>query len=286
MSPTWRGVPDPPMEPIPLAGRLRLARRGAALALTVGAALLAFGAVRAVERPLRGPRRPWSPAVQRAGFRAALAALGLRWSATGRPLRGVGAQVANHTSWLDIFALNAACPVTFVSKAEVRAWPLLGWMAMVGGTVFISRRRGESAAQQALLRERLEAGDTLAFFPEGTSTDGRRVLPFKSTLFAVLGGEGAAADARVQPVSLIYRAPDGHRADFYGWWGGMTLVPHLARVLAAPRRGQVQIVYHPSAAARDHPDRKALARWAEAAVREGVEARIGYGPAAVSAAAP
>ena len=255
----------------------------------MGASLAAFGLVRAVERPMHGHRRPWSPGVKRWMFRALLAAIGLRWRVTGRPLAGLGAQVANHTSWTDIFALNAACRVTFVSKAEVRGWPLMGWMASISGTVFISRRRGDSATQQALLREPLAAGETLVLFPEATSTDGRRVLPFKSTLFAVFGAEGLEA-AQVQPVTLAYTAPPGERADFYGWWGDMTLGPHMARVLAAPRRGEVEIVYHPPIAVAAEPDRKALARRAEAAVREGLEARIGAPrPAAeraLSAAAP
>ena len=286
MSLTWHGVPDPPMPPIPAAGRLRIAARGVLLALIVGAVIPTFGLVRAVERPLHGARRPWTPGVKRAMFRALLAAMGLRWRAQGRPLTGLGAQVANHTSWLDIFVLNAASRVTFVSKAEVRGWPLMGWMAAVSGTIFISRRRGEAAAQPALLRERLAAGDTLVLFPEATSTDGRRVLPFKSTLFAVFGGEGLEG-ARVQPVTLAYRAPEGERADFYGWWGEMSFVPHLLRVLAAPRGGSVEIVYHEPIAVGEEPDRKALARRAEAVVRAGLEARIGTpAPApALSAAA-
>ena len=274
MSVTWRGVPAPPPRALTPGGRARAAARLAALALAVGVALALFGAMRAVERPLHGARRPWTPGLKRMGFRVALAIVGLRWQAEGRPLAGLGAQVSNHTSWLDIFVLNAACRLTFVSKAEVRSWPLLGWMAAISGTVFITRRRGDAAAQQALLRRRLAAGDTLAFFPEGTSTDGRRVLPFKSTLFAVFvdpGLEGAA----IQPVTLAYVAPEGERADLYGWWGDMTLMAHLVEVLAAPRRGEVAVLYHPPIPLRGRPDRKALARRAEAAVREGLESRLG-----------
>lgn len=285
MSVTWRGAPEPETRPLAAAGRTRMTLRLALIAIAMGATLAAFGLVRAVERPLHGVRRPWTPGVKRLGCRAMLAILGLRWRTVGWPFEGLGAQVSNHASWLDIFVLNAACRVTFVSKAEVRGWPLLGWMAAISGTIFISRRRGDAAAQQALLRERLAAGDALAFFPEGTSTDGRRVLPFKPTLFAVFFGEGLEG-ARIQPVTLAYRAPEGERADFYGWWGGMTLVPHLTAVLAAPRRGLVEVIYHQPLAVADHSDRKALARRAEAMVREGLEARLGAGVReAVSAAA-
>lgn len=283
MSVTWRGVPSPPPRRPTPGDRLRAARRLALLALAIVATLVAFLPARAVERPLHGARRPWTSKIKRVGFRLTLAILGLRWRATGRPFHGLGAQVANHTGWLDVWALNAASEVTFVSKAEVRRWPVMGWMAAMAGTVFITRRRGESASQQAALAERLAAGDTLAFFPEGTSTDGRRVLPFKSTLFATFLAPGLE-EARLQPVTLAYRAPEGERADLYGWWGDMALVPHLLEVLAVPRRGEVEIVFHEPLGVRDHPDRKALAALCETAVRDGLRQRIGA-PDALSGAA-
>lgn len=261
--PTWRGVPDPPIAPPDLAGRLRIARRAAALLAVIGAALVVFWPVRAAERLMHGPRRPWSPSIVRWGFALTLRAIGLERRVRGAPLAGLGAQVANHQSWLDIFVLASASRVTFVSKAEVRRWPAMGWMAAIAGTVFISRRRADSAAQQEVLRGRLEAGDTLAFFPEGTSTDGRRVLPFKSTLFAVLAD---MPGARVQPVTLHYAPPPGERPDFYGWWGGMTLGPHLGQVLSAERQGTAVVTYHDPIAVGG-ADRKALAARAEAAVR-------------------
>lgn len=274
MSVTWRGVPDPIMRPLSGPERLRAGLRLAVLLVCVLGALAAFLVLRAAERPLHGAQRPWTSRLKRTGFALTLRVIGLRLGRVGEPITGLGAQVANHTGWLDVWVLNAASTVTFVSKAEVRGWPVLGWMAMISGTVFITRRRGDAAAQQAELRRRLRAGETLAFFPEGTSTDGRRVLPFKSTLFAVFLSPGLEA-ARVQPVSLVYRSPPGERADVYGWWGGMTLVPHLMRVLALPRRGSVEVVYHDPIPVAGTPDRKALARASEALVRSGLEARIG-----------
>ena len=284
MSLTWRGAAEPPPRRLGSAGRLRAAARLAALVPATALVTVAFLALRAVERPLHGPGGPWSRRVKRLGLRVTLAVIGLRLRRIGHPIRGAGAQVSNHTGWLDIWALNAASEVTFVSKAEVRGWPVLGWMAAVSGTVFITRRRGDSAAQQAALVRRLAAGETLAFFPEGTSTDGRRVLPFRSTLFAALSGPGLG-DLAVQPVTLAYHAPPGERADVYGWWGGMTLLPHLLTVLSLPRRGEVEVVLHPPLRVRAHPDRKALARACEAAVREGLERRIDA-PDALTAAAP
>ena len=283
MSVTWRGVPDPPIPPLTGPQRLRATLRIAALLSCIGVALAIFLALRLPERALHGARRPWTPRLKRWGFAATLAIIGLRLHRRGEPFRGLGAQVANHTGWLDIWVLNAASEVTFVSKAEVRGWPVLGWMAAISGTVFISRRRADAAEQQVALTDRLLAGETLVFFPEGTSTDGRRVLPFKSTLFATFLAPGLE-DARIQPVSLAYHAPEGERADVYGWWGGMTMGPHLLRVLALPRRGAVEVLYHRPIAVAGLRDRKALARRCEAAVRSGLDGARGF-PDPVSATA-
>jgi lyso-ornithine lipid O-acyltransferase len=93
-----------------------------------------------------------------------------------------GALVANHASWLDIFTLNACDRIYFVSKSEVAGWPGIGWLARATGTVFINRQGREAQMQKLLFEARLRAGHRLLFFPEGTSTDGQRVLDFKSTL--------------------------------------------------------------------------------------------------------
>lgn len=283
MSVTWRGVPSPPPRRLTWGGRARAAARLALLAPLLLVLVLAHLVARAAERAVHGARRPWTPHLRRWGCRAALGVIGLRRRVVGRPARGPGAQVANHAGWLDIWALASASPATFVAKAEVRGWPVVGWVAAQAGTVFVERRRGASAAQQSALRERLLAGDTLALFPEGTSTDGRRVLPFKSTLFATFLAPGLEA-ARIQPVTLAYRAPEGERADLYGWWGSMALLPHLMEVLAVPRRGEVEIVFHEPIPVGAHPDRKALAALCEAAVRDGLRQRV-PAPAVVSAAA-
>ena len=116
--------------------------------------------------------------------------LGIRLQVTGRPMAERGAVVANHASWLDIFVLNAVSRVYFVSKAEVAGWAGIGWLARATGTVFIARKGTEAKEQQALFEARLRAGHRLLFFPEGTSTDSLRVLPFKSTLFAAFYTHG------------------------------------------------------------------------------------------------
>ncbi len=268
----WAGPPPTP------AGGLRAGLRGAAVAaiLAVGLGLLLL--IRLVERPVFGAARPASPWVTCHVCRLCLRVLGLRVSQEGAPMDRPGVLVANHASWLDILVLNAPAPVYFVAKAEVAGWPGIGLLARATGTVFVARERREAAAQAALLRARLAAGHRLLIFPEGTSSDGRRVLPFKATLFAALQGSDGPAPW-VQPVSLIYTAPARADPRFYGWWGDMELGPHLLAVLAIRRNGAARIVWHPPLATAG-ADRKALARAAEAAVRAGMEKGLSRDPAA------
>lgn len=265
MSLTWQ--PDRPLDPVPLAwdGWLRALARGLPLLILLGAGLLLLLLLRLAERPLRHPLRPWTPWIAVAVCRGALRILGLRVRQDGAPTPAVGAVVANHSSWLDVLALNAARPVVFVSKAEVADWPGIGWLARATGTVFIRREaRGEAPAQVAAIRARIERGEAVVLFPEGTSTDGRRVLPFKPALLA-----GVPPDAVVQPVTLSWAAPEGEDARFYGWFGGQDFGTHAVAVLAARRPGGVTLTWHPPVAARGR-DRKALAREAEARVRAGL----------------
>ncbi len=271
---TWHGA-DPMPEPKPgLAGWLRIAARGVPLVLFVLSGIAVLLLLRAIEKPLFGLRRPASPRISQWVSRGALAIMGLRFRVEGTPMTAHGAVVANHSSWLDILALNAPAPVYFISKEEVASWPGIGWMARANGTIFIKRERREASAQVAQLRARLAAGDRIAVFPEGTSSDGLRVLPFKPTLFAAfLTPE--LVDLEIQPVSLVYRAPEGANKRFYGWWGDMSFGPHMLRMLSAPRHGSVTVMYHIPVSVGAHPDRKALARQLETAVRRGlVEAGV------------
>lgn len=271
-APTWAGVPDLPPPRMGAAGWLRAVLRGAPLALTTFGGLAVLLLLRLVERPLHGARRPWTPRVTQGVCRSAFRWLGMGHATRGRPMRRHGILVANHSSWLDIFALNAAARITFVSKAEVRGWPGIGWLARATGTLFIHRDRRHARLQQALFAERLHGGDALLFFPEGTSTDGVRVLPFKTTLFAALWDDDLRERTWVQPVTVAYHPPPGQGDRFYGWWGDMGFVAALLRVLAAPRQGEVSVTFHPPLRVADHPDRKALARAAERAVRDGLAA--------------
>ncbi|MEC7257193.1 MAG: lysophospholipid acyltransferase family protein [Pseudomonadota bacterium] len=267
MSPLWTAAPEPDLAPITPLGWLRVAWRGLTLGTVVFGGLAILLVLRLIERPLFGARRPLTPWITQCVCRAAFFLLGIGFSTTGTLMATPGAVVANHSSWLDIFALNARKRVYFVSKAEVAGWPGIGWLARATGTVFIQRDRRHARAQTDLFRTRLRAGHRLLFFPEGTSTDGRRVLPFKTTLFAAFLSDLKIDDLHIQPCCVIYHAPAGEDARFYGWWGNMAFGAHLLQTLAARRQGAVQVIYLPPLRVADFADRKALAAAAESAVR-------------------
>jgi 1-acyl-sn-glycerol-3-phosphate acyltransferase len=261
---TWDSTDAPPAA-IGAAGWVRAVLKGAVLGTVTFGCLAVLLLVRLVERPLFGARRPVTPYITQFVCRAAFVILGIRRRVIGRPMRRGGAVVANHGSWLDIFTLNAAQRVYFVSKSEVRDWPGIGWLARATGTVFIERRTREAGVHRDMIAERLAVGHKLLFFPEGTSTDGRRVLPFRSTLFDAFFKSGVG-DLTIQPVSVVYIAPAGQDPQFYGWWGDMDFGTHLLKVLAAPRQGAVEVTYHPPLKVGDFGNRKDLARQAHEVV--------------------
>jgi 1-acyl-sn-glycerol-3-phosphate acyltransferase len=253
---TWQDA-DPPAH-VPLTPRavLRILRRAVPMGTLVFGGLAVLLALRPLEAVFHGPRRPWTPHITRGVCRGALWFMGLPRITQGTPMPQGGALVANHISWLDIFVLNAGGCVVFVSKAEVAKWPGIGWLARATGTVFVTRDRKAAARDVALLTARLALGQTLVFFPEGTSSDGAQVLPFKPVLFAPLIAKGM----HVQPVTLSYKAPDGADRRAYGWWGDMDFAPHLLATLALPSQGQVRVTYHPPRDLAAGMDRKALAQ--------------------------
>lgn len=274
MNATWQGEPEPNSFHPKGMDWLRIVARGLPLACLVFGGLLILLTIRLIERPLFGVKRPLTPHITQFVCRGAFVLLGIPFSTTGKPMTQKGAVVANHAGWLDIFSLNARKRVYFVSKAEVANWPGIGWLARATGTVFINRDRREATAQIETFRARLSAGHKLLFFPEGTSSDSQRVLPFKSTLFAAFFAPELRDFMWVQPVTLRYIAPKGEDPRFYGWWGDMAFGPHLVQTLAARRQGRVELVYHAPVKVSDFADRKTLAAHCEHAVRSGLVTTI------------
>ncbi|MBB3897337.1 lysophospholipid acyltransferase family protein [Roseococcus suduntuyensis] len=245
----------------PEGGRLRAMRRMAtALVFT-----LLCMPIQAVLLLLPGPAKSAFP---RFYHRTLCWLIGLKLRVIGRP---TGAPrtlyVSNHSSWLDILVLGATLDARFVSKSEVGTWPVIGWVAKLGRTVFVSRTRGRTGSEAQEMRARMEAGDSLILFPEGTTSDGARVLPFRSSFFAV-----ANAAQQVQPVTLVYDRlgglPVGRRdRPLFAWYGDMETASHAWRLLR--RTGtRVTVVMHAPFAPETVPDRKLLAARVGRAVSE------------------
>ena len=266
---TWwgDGRPPPPLRtPSGIRDWLRVARRGipAIVVLLIGVILIL--PLRGGERLIHGPRRPWTGPHVQIVCRLVLACLGIGWRRVGRVIAGPGAFVANHSSWLDILTMNAAMPVFFVSKAEVAGWPGINILTRVTNTHFVARDPRLARQQAEEFAARVRAGHRLLFFPEGTSTDGLRVLPFKPTLFQGFLDPALPGDLAIQPISAVYHAPPGADPRFYGWWADMALGPHLLHVLSVPRQGSVTVVLHPPIPVAGQ-SRKTLSQASEQAIR-------------------
>lgn len=270
MSPTWTSETLPEPFSITVMGVIRIILRGIPLFLLVTVCLILMLLMRLVERPVYGLHRPFTPYITQFVCKSAFMIMGIGYSAQGERMKHKGAIVANHSSWLDIFALNARKRIYFVAKAEVALWPGIGWLARATGTVFIARRAADAKKQRDIFQSRLLVGHKLLFFPEGTSTDGLRVLPFKSTLFAAFFAPEIVAETWVQPVTVNYRAPLGESDEFYGWWGDTSFGAHFLKVLASRRHGAVEVIYHTPVAAQDFVSRKGLAKHCEITVRSGL----------------
>jgi lyso-ornithine lipid O-acyltransferase len=184
--------------------------------------------------------------------------------------------VANHSSWLDIPVLSAVSPLSFIAKSEVGGWPFVGTLARLQGTVFVDRSRRHSVGGTASeISGRLANADVMVLFAEGTSSDGNRVLPLRSSLFGAVELAGQADPAPVvQTLAVVYTHRHGlplGRADrpTIGWYGDMDLGPHAWALL---RGGPIDVAIRLGAPlpAAMLSDRKVLTRVAEAELRTNV----------------
>lgn len=193
----------------------------------------------------------WRHFIPLAFFRIMVTLIGVRVNITGPMPKPGTLLVANHMSWFDIVVIGSLTRLSFIAKSEVKSWPLFGQLARLQNTVFVDRRIGRHAlAEKNTIAARLADGDTIVLFAEGTSSDGLRVLPFKSTLFSAVEG---VAGVPVQGMSMAYtRLHDiamGRRQRMaYGWIGEMTLLPHFFFILGGPPL-TVEVVFHPSVTA-------------------------------------
>lgn len=204
--------------------------------------------------------------------------LGFNVVQRGRPVSTAGPvlYVSNHSSYLDITILGSVLEASFIAKEEVKSWPFFGLLARLQQSVFVDRRLVTVDAQRAALQARLEAGDNLILFPEGTSSDGNRTLPFKSALFAVAAIESGGQKLTVQPISVTCTALDGIPLgrtwrDVYAWYGETGLLSHLWRMIRLGRL-TVVVAFHEPTSLAAAGTRKALADQCWQAVAGGVAA--------------
>lgn len=201
---------------------------------------------------------PFAEAAARARWlhrwcRFARRVLGLRLMTSGA-MPESGLLVCNHLSYLDIIALSSLRPCAFVAKREVRGWPLFGSLARAGGTIFVERKgRSATANEVKRISSAIESGLLVVLFPEGTSSDGAMVLPFKSSLLQA----AIAARCPIGTAGIDYWLEDGSVADEVCYWRDMTLVPHLLNLFG---KRFIEATVHFSSSRVRSCDRKTLAR--------------------------
>lgn len=201
--------------------------------------------------------------------------IGLKVRVHGAPILDRPAlYVANHVSWLDIIVFDNVVKACFVAKMDIAEWPIFGTLAKLQRTVFVERRAARTRDHAQDMQARLRAGDRLILFAEGTSHDGIRVLPFKSSFFSLAEERVGDEPLQVQPVTLAYtrlnNLPSGRRfAATFAWIGDEELGPHLFRFLQS-LTSEVQVIFHPPLTIQEFGSRKALAQACEVKVRQGL----------------
>jgi 1-acyl-sn-glycerol-3-phosphate acyltransferase len=209
-------------------------------------------------------------------YRVLCKVLGIAVRVEGEPVRDRPVLfVSNHVSWADILVIGSIMPIAFVSKAEVGNWPLVGVTARLQRTVFVDRsRRQQTGDAIAEMVQRLQSGVSVVLFAEGTSSDGNRVLPFRSALIGAVREAGARSNSGVtiQPMSIGYTRVNGipmgrqHRT-LAAWYGDLDFMPHIRAFLAVGRIDAV-VSYGQPFTADSSSDRKVMTRRLQHAVRE------------------
>ncbi len=208
-------------------------------------------------------------------YRVLRGLLRIRVRVVGEPVRDRAVLfVSNHVSWADIIAIGSLAPIAYVAKSEVGSWPLVGATARMQRTVFVDRaRRQQTGDAIAEIVARLASGTSVVLFAEGTSSDGNRVLPFRSALVGAVkeAGARAAHGVLIQPMSICYTALNGmpmgrqHRPTV-AWYGDLDFIPHIKALIG---RGAIDAVvsYGDPVQADGSTDRKTMTKTLDGAVR-------------------
>ncbi|MBO7072563.1 MAG: 1-acyl-sn-glycerol-3-phosphate acyltransferase, partial [Acetobacter sp.] len=198
--------------------------------------------------------------------------------------------VSNHTSWLDVPVLGTLLPSVFVAKEDIQHWPIMGLVSKIGRTIFVSRQRSTTGHERDFMLKRMALGDNLVLFPEGTSSDGSRVLPFMSAFFSIaklsipktklsslstheVPSSLPEITPLIQPVSVVYDRLDGLpigrlRRPVFSWYGNMDLGPHVWQLLQK-RESRATVILHSPLDPDLFPSRKALAQATWASIVKG-----------------
>ena len=267
-----------------VARRVRVARRGlAVLAWTFPAMLVQLLCLMSP-----GRAKVWFARVYWAVFTRLI---GIEVRVIGTPVKRLGGRpvvyVSNHSSWVDVPVVGGVLDGCFVAKIDVAKWPIISTIARLGRTVFVSRTRASTGKERDAMRAVLKAGDNLILFPEGTSSDGSRVLPFRSAFFAlaeVQPGEDLTELPLIQPVSVVYDRLGGLPAGrasrpIFAWYGDMDIASHFWRLTQHIGLRATIVLHTPLDPVRFN-DRKALSQAVWQIVAEGASTLRQNRPAA------
>lgn len=227
-----------------------------------------------VSHVLRLPTRRYLPIIL---YRLVMRTADIRVRIHGPvPARG-SLIISNHVSWLDIVLIGSVMPVNFVAKADIAQWPLFGVLAKVARTIFIEReRRSDAMKQRNAMQQRLAEGERVVLFPEGSTSDGTIVQPFKSALLSAAETKIRGKSVKVQPMTLAFSelsgVPMGRRMRVeFAWIGHLNLVPHMLQVLCGDPL-TVDLVFYPPTDLESAGGRKNLAAQAHRLVQDGLAA--------------
>lgn len=192
-----------------------------------------------------------------------------------------GLIVSNHISWLDVFVLNALVPMRFVAKAEVRAWPVFGWLCARAQTLFIERGNARAAARMNVqMAELLTRGECLAVFPEGTTTDGAQLAHFHASLLQ----PAIDADVPLHPFALRYETMDGQRSTVAAYIDELSFGASLWQILSSR---ELRVRVHATAVIAEHSrERRALAQQAQQSIAQALQQMDAAAPAPVTKLSP
>ncbi len=254
-------------------GTLRLLWRSLLLVLWLVYSLLLASGLRLTEAVCRRTLPALRQRLSRDCFRLLRACLPLAVQVRGELPEQTALWVSNHVSWVDIALLGALQPLTFLSKAEVRHWPIAGWLAVQAGTLFIQRGAGDSSTVGSQITAQLHAGHALLLFPEGTTSDGHSLRTFHGRLLSGVIEQPIA----LQPVAIRYWR-DGQLDTGAAFIGDDDLLSHLRRLLAAPS-AQVTIELLPALHALPGENRNQLARRAQHCIAHSLHSQAAPTPA-------